>query len=185
MRIAALLTLLGVLAASLLLGAGATQAQTSPCQTNPDPVDAADPSVVVSSPTANASVTSPLTVTGQARVFEATVSLALYDAGGNEIATATTMAAEGGVLSDFSGSITFSVTASTPACLWVFEASAEDGRPVNVVQVPLTLTTSTGGLPSTGTGPEGSASLAWMLTAAAAAGVGLLGAGWAYRQTRP
>jgi hypothetical protein len=67
----------------------------------------------------------------------------------------------------------------------VFEASAEDGRPVNVVQVPLTLTTSTGGLPSTGTGPEGSASLAWMLTAAAAAGVGLLGAGWAYRQTRP
>jgi hypothetical protein len=184
MRIAALLTLAGVLAASLLLGAGATQAQTNPCQTNPSPVDSADPSVVVSAPTANASVTSPLTVTGQARVFEATVSLALYDASGNEIASTTTMAAEGGVLSDFTGSITFSVTASTPACLWVFEASAQDGSPTNVVQVPLTLTTGTGGLPSTGTGPDGSSSLAWVLAAAAAAGAGLLGAGWAYRRMR-
>jgi hypothetical protein len=184
MRIAALLTLVGVLAASLLLGAGATQAQTNPCQTNPSPVDSADPSVVVTSPAANVSVTSPLSVTGQARVFEATVSLALYDASGNEISTATTMAAEGGVLSDFTGSITFSVTASTPACLWVFEASAEDGSPRNVVQVPLTLTSGTGGLPSTGTGPDGSSSFAWLLATAAAAGAGLIGMGWSYRRTR-
>jgi hypothetical protein len=184
MRIAALLTLAGVLAGSLLLGTGSGQAQTNPCQTNPSPVDAADPSIIVSSPTANASVTSPLTVTGQARVFEATVSLALYDASGNQIATATTQAAEGQALSAFSGPITFSVTASTPACLWVFEVSARDGSPTNVVQVPLTLT-SGAALPSTGMGPDGSVSFAWVIAAAAVAGAMLLGASWAYRRTRP
>jgi hypothetical protein len=83
-------------------------------------------------------------------VFEATVSITLYDAAGAEIATTTTNAAEGGALSDFSTDLAFTAASNTPGCLWVYEVSARDGSPVNVVQVPLTLNTT--GLPSTGSG---------------------------------
>jgi len=172
-------TLLAVLIGAIATTAGATgvHAQSNVCQTNPDPVDPADPSIIVSAPVANDSVTSPIHVTGQARVFEAVVSLTLFDENGDEIVSTTTMAAEGQVLSAFSADMSFSVTTDTPACLWVFESSARDGEPVNVVQVPLSLSAGTT-LPPTGSGGAlTSASLAWVVTAFAIAGAGLVGAG--------
>jgi hypothetical protein len=168
------LAFLTVLAIALVAPGGANA--QAPCQTNPDPVDATDPSVIVSEPASGASVASPLHVEGQARVFEATVSLALYDADGDEITSATTNAAEGQVLSAFSTGVPFTVTSDTPACLWVFEASAQDGSPVNVVQVPLTLKATT--LPPTGTGPaDGRETLGWLIAALALGGISLLCAG--------
>jgi hypothetical protein len=160
--------------------AGPAHAQQGACQTNPDPVDAADPSVIVDAPTSGATVTSPLHVEGQARVFEAVVSLALYDADGDEIVATTTMSAEGQVLSDFSTDVAFSVTADTPACLWVYEVSAKDGSPVNVVQVPLTLRAAGTTLPPTGSGGATDAAPYALFAIAAAlsiAGAGLVGAG--------
>lgn len=49
------------------------------------------------------------------------------------------MSAEGQTLSPFSEDVTFSVGAPTSACLWVYEASARDGSPIHVGQVPVLL----------------------------------------------
>lgn len=176
-------TLLFLLAGLQLAVPHTGLAQESACQANPSPVDASDPSIIVSGPSDGASVTSPITVEGQARVFEAVVSFALYDASGTELSTATGQADEGQVLSPFTATIDFSVTADTPACLWVFEASAQDGSPVNVVQVELTLQPEPS-LPPTGSGPvdDGGppASWLWLLAGLAAttagAGAALLAA---------
>lgn len=168
----------------------AVHAQQNVCQTNPSPVDSADPSIIVTAPVANASVTSPLHVTGQARVFEATVSLKLVDATGNELVATTTQSAEGQVLSPFSADVAFSVTSSSSACLWVYEVSAKDGSPVNVVQVPLTLTVATTPtaapvLPSTGMGGTSeSGQVAWLIGALAIAGFGVTGGAVAVRRVR-
>ena len=172
MKTFALTVVVSTLLAVALLAGGSpnASAQENVCETNPDPVDAVDPSVVVDEPVANDSVTSPLHVSGQARVFEATVSLTLFDADGTEIASTVTNAVEAGTLSPFSTDIPFSVTEDTAACLWVFEASAKDGSPTNVVQVPLTLeptsatatateptpTAQSAQLPDTGSGAPGS-----------------------------
>lgn len=163
------------------MSSAGVHAQQNVCQPNPSPVDPADPSVIVASPAANDSVTSPVHVAGQARVFEANVSLTLFDASGAELVSTFTTAAEGQTLSPFSTDVTFSVTSSTPACLWVFETSAQDGSPVNVVQVPLTLLPP--GLPATGAAAQtASSSLPWWLAAGLGiAGAGLLGGGWLMR----
>jgi hypothetical protein len=169
----------------LALPTGTAFAQDGACQTNPSPVDSADPAIIVDTPSAGDSVTSPITVSGQALVFEAVVSLALYDADGSEISTATAMAADGTQLSDFSGTIDFSVTEDTPACLWVFESSAQDGSPRNVVQIELTLQPAasspaptlpdTGGVPSARDDP--SSNVVWFIVGTAVVALVLAGAG--------
>jgi hypothetical protein len=35
--------------------------------------------------------------------------------------------------------VPFTVTQETDACLWVYEASARDGQPIHVLQVPVRL----------------------------------------------
>jgi hypothetical protein len=175
---------LGIAAFTLIgvtTGLPVAHAQQNVCEANPSPVDASDPSVVVAEPAANAGVSSPLHVEGQARVFEATVSLTLYDEDGDEIAAGTTNAAEGGVLSDFSTDLPFTAATNTPACLWVFEVSAQDGSPVNVVQVPLTLNAT--GLPPTGSGPEAtSTALSAVVVVLGITGLTLAGAALALRR---
>ncbi len=126
--------------------AATTAAATSPavsatpmdvCATNPNP---ATPDVNnVTAPSPFAEVTSPIQVTGQITAFEATFKVTIYDAQQNEIADQTAMSNEGQTLAPFSTSVSFTVTEETPACLWVYEASAQDGSPIHVVQIPLTL----------------------------------------------
>jgi hypothetical protein len=139
--IAVAAALLGV--AVQLLPAGLSRAQVPDmgvCGPNPSPPDPANPAIRVDAPVPDQVLTSPLRVSGRARVFEAVVSLALKDAGGQTIAQGTAQAAGGApALAPFDTSLSFSVQSETPACLWVFEASARDGSPINVVQVPLTL----------------------------------------------
>jgi hypothetical protein len=128
---------------SLSSGAPAVAQTVGVCGPNPSPPNPADPSMQVYAPVPEVRSASPLRVAGQARVFEATVSLELRDAGGRTIAEGFTTAAQGApALAPFEGSLRFTVNAETPACLWVFEASARDGSPVNVVQVPVTLVPS-------------------------------------------
>lgn len=118
----------------------------APCPLNPAPVNPLDPSLIVQTPGNGATLASPFTVTGLARVFEASVSLRLLDADGAILADTFTTAAEGApTLAPFSGTVTFDVPIETAACLQVFEASARDGAPVNVVQISLTLLPATTG----------------------------------------
>ncbi|MFC3502117.1 Gmad2 immunoglobulin-like domain-containing protein [Micromonospora krabiensis] len=109
------------------------------------PVDRGDyadllPPVVVTNPVIGQRITSPLTVTGTADVFEATVSVRLLDAGGREIATTFTTASCGsGCRGDYRTALGWRVAAEQRGVLEVYEVSAHDGSRINVVQVPVTL----------------------------------------------
>jgi hypothetical protein len=108
------------------------------CAPNPD--EANDNETQVDEPLGGDPVTSPFTVRGNVAAFEATFKITLFDAAGNQLADVTGMSAEGQTLAPFSETVAFAAVAQeTPACLWVYQASAEDGRPINVLQIPLRL----------------------------------------------
>lgn len=113
------------------------------CTTNPSPVDPDDPSILVTSPAEDLvdPLSSPIEVRGEARVFEATVSLALFDSSGEVLSETFSTAAIGAPeFGDFEALLAYAgVDEVSPACLWVFESSPEDGEPDNVVQVPVVL----------------------------------------------
>ena len=112
--------------------------QPQVCQPNPDPATADDQ--VIDEPGADDIVTSPVTISGQVRAFEATYQIGIFDADGTIADTfGTAGPAEVGELAPFSIDVTFSVTEETPACIWVYEQSARDGSPIHVGQIPVTL----------------------------------------------
>ena len=105
------------------------------------PVDPSDPSIIVDTPSDDATVTSPVRVEGLARTLEANVRITIFGQGGSVVADTFTTAAEGApALSPFATDVSFTVTREQPGCLRVFETSASDGSPRNVVQIPVTLT---------------------------------------------
>jgi len=120
----------------------ASTAVPNVCQTNPSPVNPADPNIIVRSPEQGAVVTSPLVISGQARVFEAQFNVTLYGELGGVIAETTGMTEQGQVLSPFQVELTFAVSREQPACLWVYDLSAKDGSRMDVVQVPIALAPS-------------------------------------------
>ena len=98
------------------------------------------PAIVVTSPAIGASVSSPVLVKGTANVFEATVSLRILDASGRQIArTFTTATCGTGCRGDYAKKVGFSVSSKQDGTIEVFEASAQDGRAINVVKIPVTL----------------------------------------------
>ncbi len=120
------------------------------CPANPSPPDAADPSMIVDAPKSGATVTSPVTIAGQARVFEANVRIKIYDASGSVLADTFTTASQGApALAPYSADVPFSVSSKEQGCIRVFEESAKDGSPVNVVQTEVLLAPPTTP-PSTG-----------------------------------
>jgi len=99
------------------------------------------PAILVESPTIGERVDNPVTISGTANVFEATVSLRILNARGKEIAATFTTATCGtGCRGDYSVSVGYRVDREQPGIIEVFESSAEDGRPMNVVRIPVTLT---------------------------------------------
>ena len=98
------------------------------------------PAITVRSPVIGARVTSPVTVSGTADVFEATVSVRVLDSAGHEIArTFTTASCGTGCRGDYSVTVSYSVPRTQPGTIEVFESSAKDGRPINVQLIPVTL----------------------------------------------
>lgn len=98
------------------------------------------PPITVTEPAMGDRVGSPVTITGTANVFEATVSLRLVDAAGNELARDFTTATCGsGCRGDFQHTLEFEVTREQHAVLEVWWDSPEDGSPQDMVEIPLTL----------------------------------------------
>jgi spore germination protein GerM len=96
--------------------------------------------IVVHAPFIGKEVDSPMVVSGTANVFEATVSLMLLDAGGDVIVDEFTTATCGtGCRGDYTTQLRFEVGARQPGTLQVFESSAEDGRPLHMVAIPVML----------------------------------------------
>jgi hypothetical protein len=99
------------------------------------------PAITVQSPVIGEQVTSPVTVSGTADVFEAVVSVRVLDSAGNELARTFTNASCGtGCRGSYAVTISYSAAQSQPGTIEVFETSAKDGQPVNVQLIPVTLT---------------------------------------------
>jgi hypothetical protein len=98
------------------------------------------PAILVQGPIVGQRVTSPITVTGSANVFEATVSISVFDAAGNEIVrTFTTATCGTGCRGDYSEAVRYEVDGTQAGIVRVYESSAENGEPINVVEIPVTL----------------------------------------------
>jgi len=98
------------------------------------------PPILVKEPVVGERVGSPITVAGTANVFEATVSISVLDAAGTEIVrTFTTATCGTGCRGDYSEAIRYEVDRTQPGTVRVYESSAENGEPINVVDIPVTL----------------------------------------------
>lgn len=96
------------------------------------------PPIVVFSPYPGQELGTPFTMNGIANVFEATISYRVRDDSGKIVDKGFTTATCGtGCYGTFSQVI--EVDAEGPVVLEVFESSAEDGRPLNMQRIPLTL----------------------------------------------
>jgi len=140
-------SLMALFLVSAVLAACASGSQGAPSPTatgSASPTTSAsptpEPAIVVTSPRPGDEVSSPLTIRGNADVFEATVSISILDAAGNEIVrTFTTATCGTGCRGTFSKAVRFEVTETQSGIVRVYESSAEDGTPINVVDIPVTL----------------------------------------------
>lgn len=98
------------------------------------------PAILVESPTLGGTVSSPLRVTGTANVFEAVFRINIVDGGGLIIADERVQASSGtGTRGTFDVTIKYPAGHAGQGSLIVFENSAKDGSPVNVVETPVVL----------------------------------------------
>lgn len=108
-------------------------AEASPTQSPDDDL----PPIVVLTPESGDVVTSPVTISGTANVFEATVSIRIRDDDGNVLAeTFTTATCGSGCRGDFSHEVKFDATGDR-GVIEVFESSAEDGSALHLVAIPV------------------------------------------------
>jgi hypothetical protein len=99
------------------------------------------PAILVESPIIGERVDNPVTISGTANVFEATVSIRILDQGGDEIArTFTTATCGTGCRGEYSIAVPYEVAEEQPGTIEVFESSAADGSPIHVQSIPVTLT---------------------------------------------
>ena len=99
------------------------------------------PAILVQSPGIGDRVSSPVAISGTADVFEAVVSIEIRDANGTVLSSAFTMATCGtGCRGTFATTVRYDVNHTQPGTIVVFEVSAKDGSPQNVVRIPVTLT---------------------------------------------
>jgi len=98
------------------------------------------PPIIVERPRSSEEVSSPVTISGTANVFEANVSIRIEDAGGNILAESFATATCGtGCRGDYKKKVSFKVDQPTEATIVVFEQSAEDGSDLFPVEIPVTL----------------------------------------------
>ena len=97
------------------------------------------PQILVESPLPGERVTSPIRVRGTANVFEATVSIDVRGANGKLLKRTFTTATSGtGTRGTFDTEVALP-DRTGPVTVIAYEASAEDGRPLHVVELPLRL----------------------------------------------
>lgn len=107
----------------------------------PSPVVSAKGFITMTSPTVNATLRSPVIITGDASVFEAALQWRISDTGGRVIAEGITTASQGAP-----GRGTFTVTVpytlrtdEIVAFVEVYSRSPKDGNIDELVRVPVTL----------------------------------------------
>jgi hypothetical protein len=107
---------------------------------SPSPVVSAKGLITLKSPAVNAKLTSPVTITGDASVFEAALAWRITDTGGRVLAEGFTTASLGAPgRGTYSITATYTVTTETVAFIEVFSRSAKDGNIDEIVRIPVTL----------------------------------------------
>lgn len=97
------------------------------------------PAILIESPSFDQAVRSPVRVTGNANTFEATFTLELRT-GGRLLGRKTVTATSGsGVRGTFAASFRYSVSEETRGELQAYELSAQNGKRINTVSVPISL----------------------------------------------
>jgi germination protein M len=97
--------------------------------------------VIVMSPTIGERVDNPVSISGTANVFEATVSIRIRDADGDVVASTFTTATCGtGCRGTYSATVSYTVSQEQAGTIEVFESSAQDGSPLHMVSIPVILT---------------------------------------------
>jgi immunoglobulin-like protein involved in spore germination/sporulation and spore germination protein len=98
------------------------------------------PAILVLDPVPGQSVTSPIRISGTANTFEATLQLELRDAEDRVLAKRFATATSGsGTRGTFDTTLAVPGAGSGPVTLVAYESSAENGQPIHVVRIPLTL----------------------------------------------
>jgi hypothetical protein len=99
------------------------------------------PAIVVDKPVADDRVSSPVTVSGTANVFEANVTVEILDAKGTVVGkTFTTASCGTGCRGSYSVPVTFKVAKEQPGTVVVHDDDAAGtGKPPHSVRVPVTL----------------------------------------------
>lgn len=143
------LTLLLVVLLTACGGAGVagpapTESSTpSPSPTrspSPPPVTSSRGAITLKAPLTNATLTSPVTISGDASVFEANVQWRISDTSGRVLAEGFTTASLGAPgRGDFSVTATYTVTRATVGFVEVFSRSAKDGSVDEIVRIPVLL----------------------------------------------
>ncbi len=112
-------------------------AVTFPPQTSSS--SGAEANIVVTSPVAGATITSPVVITGRARVFENAFSYRVRDADGTLLAegNGTADAPDIGLFGPFTVSLSYPPASGTTGTVEVFDYSAKDGTPIDVVTIPV------------------------------------------------
>jgi hypothetical protein len=131
--------LLSLLLAVSLLGAGCDGSERTEETGTTTGIEDPLPPIVIESPLPGDRVTSPIRVRGTANVFEATVSFEVRNDADEVVVRGFTTATSGsGTRGTFETELAVPDLAG-PATIVAFEASAEDGRPLHVVEVPVTV----------------------------------------------
>jgi hypothetical protein len=98
------------------------------------------PWILVESPGIGERVSSPVTIAGTSDTFEAVVSILILDQDGRTVASTFTMATCGsGCRGTYTTDVRYEVGTRQPGTIRVYEVSAMDGSPINVVEIPVML----------------------------------------------
>ncbi len=99
------------------------------------------PPILVERPLIGERVPNPVTVSGTANVFEATVSIRILDESGDVVTdTFTTATCGTGCRGRYSEDVAYDVDHEQPGTVVVYESSAENGEPLFPIEIPVTLT---------------------------------------------
>jgi hypothetical protein len=110
------------------------------CPPSPTPVVSAKGAISLKTPTAYAEVSAPVTISGDASVFEAALQWRITDTAGRVIAEGNTTATLGAPgRGTYSVNATYTVATRTAAFIEVFSRSAKDGNIDEIVRIPVTL----------------------------------------------
>ena len=119
----------------------ATPTPSATASPKPSPVVSAKGFITLTSPTVNATLQSPVIITGDASVFEAALQWRITDTGGRVIAEGITTASQGAP-----GRGTYTVTvpytlriSEIVAFVEVYSRSPKDGNIDDLVRIPVTL----------------------------------------------